>query len=251
TEDGVKGMRIHLKFKTYSMKGMDAYVAIYFEDSNGDVLKDKNDKFNSTAGDVAVYKSINPNYDPANYDDLQIFMPYTELDLTPGKYNLTMDIKVIYKEGGIISKLTKYDFEYTKPGTTAAVSKADATYDDMWVDYNITQDGKKGMKIHVKFKALNMKGEDGYVAIYFEKKNGDKINGVTSEYRSTSGQLAVYKSIKPAYDEAIYEDLQLFIPYNEFVIGKGRFDMKMDADVIHKEGGIIKHLGYKDFWVDF
>jgi len=115
TEDGLKGMRIHLKFKTYSMKGMDAYAAIYFEGDNGDILKDRNDKFNSTAGDVAVYKSIKPDYDPAVYDDLQIFMPYSELDLNPGKYDLTMDIKIIYKEGGVISKLTKYNFEYTKP----------------------------------------------------------------------------------------------------------------------------------------
>jgi hypothetical protein len=251
TEDDKKGMRIHLKFKTYSMKGMDAYVAIYFENENGDILKDKNDKFNSTAGDVAVYKSINPNYDPAVYDDLKIFMPYSELDLDPGKYNLTMDIKVIYKEGGTISKLTKYDFEYTKPGAPKSSSKPDAIFEDMWVDYDVIQNGRKGMKIHVKFKTTNMKDVDGYVAVYFENKNGDKIKGISTEFRSTSGQLAVYKSIRPSYSDAVYEDEQLFIPYNEFDLGKGRYDLKMDADIIYKNGDIIKHLKEKQFWVDF
>lgn len=245
-------MRIHLKFKTYSMKGMDAYAAIYFENANGDILKDKNEKFNSTFGDVAVYKSIKPNYDPAEFEDLHIFMPYNELDLTPGKYNLTMDIKLIYKEGGIISRLTKYDFEYTKPtGTDDISTKPDAIFEDLWADYDVTQDGKKGMKIHVKFKVLNMKDVDGYIAVYFEKKNGTKINGVNSQFRSKSGQLAVYKGLKPTYKESIYNDVQLFIPYSEFVLGKGRFDMKMSADVIYKNGDLVKHLKDKDFWVEF
>jgi hypothetical protein len=47
-------------------------------------LKDKNDKFVSTAGDVALYKAIKPAYDPAIYDDLSLFMPYSEFDLEPG-----------------------------------------------------------------------------------------------------------------------------------------------------------------------
>ena len=52
TEDGQKGMRIHLNFSAYEMKNMDAYVAIYFEydDDIAGFLKDKNDKFSSSEG---------------------------------------------------------------------------------------------------------------------------------------------------------------------------------------------------------
>lgn len=111
-ENDVLGMRIHLAFTTYNMKGMDAYVAIYYtyNDEIAGVLKDKNNKLVSTAGDVAVYKSIKPNYDPAVYKDLQIFMPYSEFDLEPGLYDLTLDAKVIYKAGGMISRLTYFRF---------------------------------------------------------------------------------------------------------------------------------------------
>src|ERR1043165_115995 len=82
-DNGVKGMKIHVKFTAYEMLNMDAYLAIYFQydDELGGYLKDKNSKFNSSAGEVAVYTSIKPQYDPAVYNDLSVFMPYDELDL--------------------------------------------------------------------------------------------------------------------------------------------------------------------------
>lgn len=250
-QDDILGMRIHLKFTTYGMKNMDAYAAIYFSynDEIAGVLKDKNKKYASTDGDVAVYQAIKPNYDPAVYSNLEIFMPYAELDLEPGVYDLSMDVKLIYKSGGMIDRLTYYDFEYTKPGSPAdAVSemKADIKFDDMWVDYDVTEDGKKGMRLHLKFSAINMKGVDAYAAVYFEKKNGDVIKGDNPTYRSKNGQLAVYKSIKPAYDEAVYSDLKIFMPYDE-IPGTGKIDMKMDADIILEGGDLVKHLTFKYF----
>lgn len=251
-EEAVLGMKIHLKFTAYGMKNMDAYVAVYYtyNDEMAGVLKDKNSKLVSTEGDVALYKAIKPAYDPAIYDDLVLFMPYTELDQEPGEYDLTMDVKLIYKAGGLIEQLTYHDFEFTKPGSPAdaeSVIKADATFDNMWVDYDVTESGKKGMRIHLKFSAINMKGVDAYAAIYFQKKNGGKIEGVSSTFRSKSGQLAVYKSLKPAYDEAVYKDLQLFMPYSEINVGTGKFDLKMKAEIIYPSGDLIKHLKDYDF----
>lgn len=253
TEENVRGMRIHLSFSTYAMKGVEAYVAIYFEynDDLAGFLKDKNSAFNSTEGDVAVYKSINPAYDPADYKNLQIFMPYKELDLEPGIYDLTMDAKIIHKKGGLISRLTNYDFEYTKPGSPADVestAKADAEFEDLWVDYDVTENGKKGMLIHVKFTALNLKDVDCYLAIYFEKKNGEKLDGHTQGFRSKNGQLAVYKTLKPAFDEAVYKDLQLFMPYSEIKLEPGKYDLKLEADIILKNGDMVKHLNDHEFW---
>lgn len=254
-EGDVLGMRIHLKFTAYGMKDMDGYLAVYYSynDDIAGILKDKNKKFASTVGDVAVYKAIKPGYDPAIYDDLSVFMPYTELDLEPGIYDLTMDVKLIYKAGGEISQLTYYDFEYTKPGSPADVEsdkKVEVVFDEMWIEYDVTEGEKKGMKIHLKFSAKNMKGIDAYAAVYFEKKNGEKIEGNNSAYRSKNGQLAVYKSIKPAYDDAVYKDLQLFMPYSEINISKGKHDLKLDADIILSNGDMVKHLEEREFWFE-
>jgi hypothetical protein len=255
TENNVRGMRIHLSFSAYSMKEMEASVAIYFEynDDIAGFLKDKNKKFYSTKGDVAVYKDIKPAYDPAVYKNLELFMPYTELDLEPGIYDLTMDVKLIYRAGGMINQLTYYDFEYTKPGSPADVeskAQADAKLDKLWIDYDATEDGKKGMLIHVNFTAMNLKDVDCYMALYFEKKNGEKIDGVSTGFRSKAGQLAVYKSIKPAYANAVFTDLKLFMPFSEIKLGKGRFDLRLDASLILKNGDKIKHLKDHEFWFE-
>lgn len=95
-----------------------------------------------------------------------------------------------------------------------------------------------------------MKNVECYLAVYFEKKNGDKLYGTSSEYRSKRGQAAVYKSLLPGYDEAVYADAQLFMPYSEFNLGRGRTDLKLDADVIYKNGDMLKHLKYYEFWFE-
>ena len=260
TEEGRKGMRIHLKFSVYDMKDRDAYVAIYFEydDEDGGYLKDKNKSFYSSAGEVAVYKSIKPGYNPADYNDLQIFMPYEELDLDPGTYDLSMDVKLIYSTGGVISRLTSYYFEYKEPFPTSTSTTTTNTnsntkigtgkFDKLWVDYDVTENGQKGMRIHVKFSVLNMKDQDVRLAIYFEMKNGDKLLTNNSAYRSKSGQVAIYRTLKVTYDESNYSDVQLFMPYSELNLGKGNHDLKLDADLVKPNGDMIKHLTFHEFW---
>lgn len=252
-----KGMRIHVKFTAYDMLNMDASVAIYFQHDDGSKLwlMDKNKQYYSTDGYVAVYGDIKPQYNPAVYNDFQIFMPYDELDLEAGKYKLSMDVKLIYKAGGLISKFTTYYFEYSKAGSTttnggAPANNITAVFKDLWVDFDITENNQKGMRIHVKFSVSKMKNIDGDVAVYFEKKDGDKLLAFSgSSYQSSTGQLAVYKAVTPSYDETDYNDVTLFIPYSEFNVASGRQDLKMDADLIYKEGGLIQHLKYYDFWI--
>lgn len=254
-EADILGMKVHVAFSAIGMKNLDAYLAIYFKynDDIAGFLKDKNKAFQSSEGDVAVYRSIKPAYDPAVYKDISIFIPYKELDLEPGIYDLTMDVKIIYQKGGLLQWLTYYDFEYTKPGSPADVEsskQADVTFDKLWIDYNVTENGKLGMRVHVKFTALNLKDEDCDVVLYFKKKSGEKIDGFNIDYKSKGGQLAVYKSLKPAFAEAVYNDLKIFMPYNEIKLGKGRFDLIMDANIILKNGDLVKHLEDHEFWIE-
>lgn len=115
TENGEKGMRIHADFSVKNMKELDSYLAIYFETRDGTRLKDINQKLYSTDGTVAIYRLLKPRFDVTDYKDLSVFMPYEELDLDQGKYNLRMDVDLIYKAGGLIQHMTYYNFEYTEP----------------------------------------------------------------------------------------------------------------------------------------
>ncbi len=129
-----------------------------------------------------------------------------------------------------------------KPATTGS-----ADFDNIRVDFDVTEKGKYGMRMHTKFTAHNMKGVDSYLAVFFQKKDGTSLLSNNRDFRSKTGQLAVYKSLKPAYDDTVYEDLQVFMPYNELNLTRGKYSLKLDVDLIDENGSLIQHLTFYDF----
>lgn len=87
-EDGVNGMRIHVKFNVDNMKGLEGRLIAYFynDDKSGTPLNDMNGRYKTTDGKVSVGEDFVPTYDGSSWADFQIFMPYNELH--------------IYKSGG-------------------------------------------------------------------------------------------------------------------------------------------------------
>lgn len=247
TDNGQKGMRVHAKFTVKNMKDLDSYLAIYFETRDGTRLKDKNQRFYSSTGDVALYRSLKPGFDPAEFADLEVFMPYDELDLDEGTHELRMDFDLIYKAGGLIQHLTYYNFDYTQPSKRIETDAPNVTLDKIWIEYDVVETERKGMRIHAKFTAHNMKDIDSYMAVYFAQKNGYKLKTTNSKYSSKEGQVAVYRGMKPGFAETNYDDLSVFIPYEELNLVRGSYDLQLDVDVIHKAGGLIQHLDFHDF----
>ena len=81
-ENGVKGMKIHVKFDVNGMLNKKGQIAAYFYNSNGNPLKDSNNSYCSVDGNVSAGSSFTPNYENCRFNDFTIFMPYSELHLT-------------------------------------------------------------------------------------------------------------------------------------------------------------------------
>ena len=122
-------------------------------------------------------------------------------------------------------------------------------FDRVWVDYNVTKDGEMGMRVHVKFDVSGMKGVDSNVIVYFQKEDGSNLMGGSGIYRSKDGRMIGIQPLKPAYDDTVYKDLEVFVPYDELNSGltKGKHNLKMDVDLTDDEENMIEHLGYFDF----
>lgn len=256
-QENQKGMLLHTKFTAKNLKGVDCQVRILFSNDDETPLKDNNKRFYTNEGNVGVFRDLKPGYEPTAYEDLQIFMPYDELDLAYGEYNLKMDVDLVYKNGDLIQHLTLYPFRYSKkapatttnssaPATPTESSTPTATFDSMWVEYDITEGDKRGMRIHIKYTVAKMKGTKGYV-VFFIEKNGMRLKSYDNKFQSKGNDVAVYKSVAPAYDPAAYSDYTAFIPYEEFHLTPGAHDLKIDADLIYEDGKLIQHLGFKDF----
>ena len=124
---------------------------------------------------------------------------------------------------------------------------ANAKFQKVWVDYNVKENGENGMRIHVKFEVTGMEGVDSYLMIYFQKEDGSDLTTSSPLYSSKDGRVAAKRALKPGYDVTVYKDLDVFIPYSELNLSKGKYNLKMDIDVADEDEALIKHLGYHEF----
>lgn len=76
---GNKGMMIHVNFDVKGMLNQTGQVAVYFYGLDGNPLKDKNDVYCTSEGNVATHVDFTPNYENCSFKDMSIFMPYDEL----------------------------------------------------------------------------------------------------------------------------------------------------------------------------
>lgn len=78
----VKGMKIHVRFQTYGVRGLPGNCAAYFSFANGTRLMDYNGAYRSVDGQVCCGGSFISNYDSCIFNDYVLFMPYSELHIT-------------------------------------------------------------------------------------------------------------------------------------------------------------------------
>jgi hypothetical protein len=169
-------------------------------------------------------------------------------------------VMVIYKVASRppVKPYPEYRYRNPEPVKPAPVSekpvvdkrrsgKASAEFEKIWVDYNVKENGRLGMRIHVKFSVFNMKGFDSRLAVYFEKADGSILTTTNKKFSDSDGKVAVYRALKPGFDDTIYKDLEVFMPYEELKLPPGKYDLKMDADLTYENGELIEHLGYHDF----
>ncbi len=138
----------------------------------------------------------------------------------------------------------------SKPSTLEDDPSITVKFDGVTVDYNVEEKGQTGMRMRVNFTVTGMKDKDGYLAIHFQKRDGEAIPANPGEYRDVKGDLAAFQTIKPDYDETLYKDLELFMPYDEIDLPVGKHDLRMDVDLLDGKGVSIEHLAYENFWYE-
>jgi hypothetical protein len=119
TVDGEKGMRIHANFRVRYGQGVPCMLIayFYFDDEDGKPLKAADPKYSTKSGNVYAHVNFTPAYDPAEYKDLQLFVPYSALNMESGDdYDLKFFLSLYDKEGErFFGKSGWYKFHLTMP----------------------------------------------------------------------------------------------------------------------------------------
>jgi hypothetical protein len=119
TVAGVKGMRVHAQFRVrYGLNVPCMMIAyFYYDDAENTPLKSGDAKYRDKKGNVAATTNFTPAYDPAVYNDLQLFVPYGALNMeSDQQYQLKFYLALYDKEGGrFFGKSGWYKFNLTMP----------------------------------------------------------------------------------------------------------------------------------------
>jgi hypothetical protein len=116
------------------------------------------------------------------------------------------------------------------PGTMPSESMANAQMTMVYPEQNVWFNGQKGMKIHVSFDTVGLKGKDANVAVYFYFANGVPILSSpfqSATLKSVDNQVSVSTNLNILNDPSSTTDLQLFMPY----FGLNLYRMPIAVDV--------------------
>ncbi len=108
-QNGQKGMKIHIDFETKGAKGHTIWPVAYFYYSDGTKLQDYDGNYNTADNQVSTSQKGTATYDHSLWSDFTLFLPYDQLHLSSGNYNLKFNI-TIYDHTDNNKILTTYDY---------------------------------------------------------------------------------------------------------------------------------------------
>ncbi len=141
-----------------------------------------------------------------------------------------------------------YDIEISENDDYYHPEDVEVEFDKVWIDYDVyNDDSEYGMRIHTKFTIHKMEGKLCYMIIRFINAEGEFLTSTSYEYSNDDGELRIEDNLRPGYEDAVFSDLENFMPYNEFKFSSGDYYLKMDIDLVYANGDLIKHLKMYNF----
>lgn len=130
-----------------------------------------------------------------------------------------------------------------------ALTDPEATFQGARVVYNVTVDGRKGMRIHAQFSVKYGRGVPCRMIAYFFDEDGTALESSEREYTTDTGKVSASAKFTPAYDPAVYNDLQIFIPYEALNLESGdKYNLKFYLALYDQDG---KRFFGKSGWYKF
>lgn len=121
----------------------------------------------------------------------------------------------------------------------------------IWIEHNVVQyigfQMFQGMKIHVKFTVNNMLGKTGNINVYFLFQNGTKLMDYNGLFRASDGQVTVGGNFTPNYQNCVYNDYVLFMPYSELHCAAGTNYLKFGVQIFEKTSGTWRAFSSSDY----
>lgn len=90
-----------------------------------------------------------------------------------------------------------------------------AEIEKIWAEHNVSEYGEKGMRIHVAFDVNGLQNIPIAVAVYFYYATGNPLIDTNKKFCTAEGHVATHTYVTPSYGKCHYDDISVFMPYNE------------------------------------
>ena len=149
-------------------------------------------------------------------------------------------------DGSIVKQI---QLSQSGKSSTSTYSNASATIQKVWVDHNVYENGNKGMRIHIKMNVYNLRSKQGRAVAYFYTSSGTALVDRNNQYNTNTGKVCCPGNLNPGYDNTLYEDFTVFMPYYELHIStKGSY--KFFVSIWDYSASPHKELTQSD-WIGF
>jgi len=117
----------------------------------------------------------------------------------------------------------------------------------VWVEHNVYDSQRKGMRIHVKFEVTNYQNVKCGAAVYFYYSSGEALKDLNNRYRTPDGKVAYGVEFTPANPASVFEDFKIFMPYDELHMGVGEARLKFKVQLYRVGGEFFATSGFTEF----
>jgi len=245
-KQGHRGLLIHTKVTISNHRDKQVRIVAYFHKQDGDKLKDFNDAYHTSDGQVSVGEDVVPIYDSSTWKDHTLFIPYSELHMGEGRHPLKLNLYVWDTSVSPSVQLTAsawHDFTYRQTGRAASI-------ENIRTEYDVFEGGRKGMRVHAHVDIEGLKGSEAEVSLYFYKGDGSKLKDTDKRYNTGNGQVSTHVKLEPPYDRSSWKDLKLFMPYPQLHLATAKHDLKFLLYIWDKSGKQAVKLTQSD-WQNF
>jgi hypothetical protein len=137
-------------------------------------------------------------------------------------------------------------------GNKPVMVAPDATIQGLWVDHGVVKDGRDGMVMHFAITVYEMKDKEAILCVDFRFNDDDPFpyiyhKGKLDKFHPDTGYLSIETLLKPRFDESIYDDLEVFMPYDEFDLKPGTYDLMAEVHIMSPDHKGIRFLDTYEF----
>lgn len=111
--------------------------------------------------------------------------------------------------------------ENTSPGSNQGNGDSNPIHVSLWAEFDLFQNGKKGMNIHIGYSCIDERQMTIYGNFYFNDSESTPLYDYNGMYCSSDGrvQLQAYRKLLPLPQ---LNELTYFMPYDELHLMKGK-----------------------------